>query len=55
MNKISVNNVRAEAYLAILTQQKLLTQNNGEYLKTEQGQHFLTVRDKVTKVVEKEV
>ena len=55
MNKISVNNVRAEAYLAILTQQKLLTQNNGKYLKTKQGQRFLTVRDGVTRVVEKGV
>lgn len=55
MNKMSLNNVYVEAYLAILIQQKLLTQNNGKYLKTEQGQRFLTVRDRVTRVVEKGV
>jgi len=48
MNKMSLNDVYAEAYLTILTQQKLLRQNNGKYLKTEQGRRFLTVHDRFT-------
>jgi predicted transcriptional regulator len=55
MNKMSLNNIYAEAYLAILTQQKLLMQNNNKYLRTEQGHRFLTVNDRFTRVVEKAV
>ena len=55
MNKMSLNNVYAEAYLAMLTQQKLLMQNDGKYLKTEQGHRFLSVYDRVTRVAENTV
>jgi len=41
--------------LAMLTQQKLLMQNDGKYLKTEQGHRFLSVYDRVTRVAENTV
>jgi len=49
MNRMSLNDVYAEAYLTILTQQNLLMQNNGKYLKTEQGHRFLSVHERVTR------
>ena len=55
MNKMSLNDVYTEAYLAILTRQKLLTQNDGKYLKTEEGKHFLAVHDKCIRATGRKV
>ena len=53
MNRIILNNVHAESYLSILTQQRLLMKNNGKYLRTKQGEDFLIVHDMFKKMIEK--
>ena len=40
MNRLGLNNVQAESYLTILTNQSMLTQNNDKYIAT--------MKDKVT-------
>ena len=41
MNKLGLNDVQAESYLTILTNQSMLTQNNDKYTTTIKGQGYL--------------
>ena len=40
-NRSGLNHVQAESYLAILTKQNMLVQNNGKYVTTTKGQSYL--------------
>jgi predicted transcriptional regulator len=51
MNKMSLNNIYAEAYLAILTQQKLLLHEDGKYETTDRGRQFLSTYDQLEKII----
>ena len=42
MNRLGLNDVAAESYLAILTAQSMLMQNNGKYIVTTKGQGYLS-------------
>jgi predicted transcriptional regulator len=50
MNKLGLNDVQAESYLTILTQQSLLMQNNGKYVITMKGQGYLSSNDRIRKI-----
>jgi predicted transcriptional regulator len=51
MNRLSLNEVQAEAYLAILTRQSMLMQNNGKYGITVKGQEYLSSYERLRKIV----
>lgn len=46
-SRVGLNYVQAESYLAILTQQSMLMQNNSKYVITMKGKSFLSSRDSV--------
>jgi len=46
---VGLNDVKAEAYLAILTQQSILMQNNGKYVITMKGQRFVSSFERFSK------
>jgi predicted transcriptional regulator len=50
MNRVGLNDVQAESYLSILTQQSLLIQNNGKYVITVKGQGYLSSCDRLRKI-----
>jgi predicted transcriptional regulator len=50
MNRLGLNDVQAESYLAILTQQSMLMQNNGKYVSTMKGQGYLSSYDRLRKI-----
>jgi predicted transcriptional regulator len=50
MRKIGLNDVLAESYLAILTRQSMLMQNNGKYVLTDKGQGYLSSFDRLRKI-----
>ena len=50
MNKLGLNDVQAESYLAILTNQSMLTQNNDKYTTTIKGQGYLESYDRIRKI-----
>jgi predicted transcriptional regulator len=50
MNRLGLNDVQAESYLAILTQQSMLMQNNGKYVSTMKGQGYLSSYDRFRKI-----
>jgi predicted transcriptional regulator len=52
MNKWNLNDVQVEAYLVILAQQKLLKQNDGQYVTTERGHQFLASHDQLNRIIE---
>ncbi|MGA2523924.1 MAG: winged helix-turn-helix domain-containing protein [Candidatus Bathyarchaeia archaeon] len=51
MNRLGLNDVQAESYLAILTQQSMLMQNNGRYVITTKGKGYLSSYDRLRKIV----
>ena len=50
MYRLGLNNVQAESYLTILTKQSLLTQNNGKYVITMNGQGYISSYDRIRKI-----
>jgi len=50
MNRLGLNDVAAESYLAILTAQSMLMQNNGKYIVTTKGQGYLSSSDRTRKI-----
>ncbi len=50
MLRLGLNNVQAESYLAILTKQSLLVQNNGKYVTTMDGQSYISSYDRIRKI-----
>jgi len=50
MNKLGLNDVLTDSYLAILTQQSMLMQDNGKYVVTIKGQGYLSSYDKLRKI-----
>jgi predicted transcriptional regulator len=49
-NRLGLNPVQAESYLAILTQQSMLKQNNGKYVATTKGQEYLSSYERIRKI-----
>ena len=50
MSRLGLNDVLAESYLAILTQQSMLVQSNGKYVATIKGQGYLSSYDRIRKI-----
>jgi predicted transcriptional regulator len=50
MYRLGLNNVQAESFLAILTKQSLLTQNNGKYVTTVSGQSYISSHNRIRKI-----
>jgi predicted transcriptional regulator len=50
MNKLGLNDVQAESYLAILTRQSMLMQNKGKYVVTTKGQSYISSFDRIRKI-----
>ena len=50
MNRLSLNDVQAESYLAILTGQSMIIQNNDKYVATVKGQGYLASYDRIRKI-----
>jgi predicted transcriptional regulator len=50
MNKLGLNDVQAESYLAILTRQSMLMQNKGKYIVTTKGQSYISSFDRIRKI-----
>jgi predicted transcriptional regulator len=50
MNRLGLNDVQAESYLAILTEQSMIIQNNDKYVATVKGQGYLVSYDRIRKI-----
>ena len=50
MNKLGLNDVQAESYLAILIRQSMLMQNKGKYVVTTKGQSYISSFDRIRKI-----
>lgn len=50
MNRLGLNDVQAESYLTILTNQSMLMQNNDKYVTTMKGQGYLASYDRIRKI-----
>ncbi len=50
MNRLGLNDVQAESYLAILTKQSMIMQNNDKYVTTIRGQGYLASYDRIKKI-----
>jgi len=50
ISKLGLNEVQAESYLAILTKQSMLMQNDGKYVITVKGQGFISSSDRIRKI-----
>jgi predicted transcriptional regulator len=50
MSKLGLNDVLAESYLAILTKQSMLMQNDGKYVVTTLGQSYIYTSDRIRKI-----
>ena len=50
MNRLGLNDVQAESYLAILTEQSMIIQNNDKYVATVKGQGYLASYDRIRKI-----
>jgi predicted transcriptional regulator len=50
MSMIGLNDVQAESYLAILTRQSMLMQNNGKYVVTTKGQGYISSSERIRKI-----
>ncbi|MGD0645576.1 MAG: winged helix-turn-helix domain-containing protein [Candidatus Bathyarchaeia archaeon] len=50
MNRLGLNDVQTESYLAILTRRSMLMQNNGMYVTTTKGQGFLSSYYRLRKI-----
>jgi predicted transcriptional regulator len=51
MNRLGLNDVQAESYLTILTQQSMIMQNNAKYVTTTKGQDYLASCERLRKIV----
>ena len=51
MNRLGLNDVLAESYLTILTQQSMIMQNDEKYLATTKGQDYLASCERLRKIV----
>jgi predicted transcriptional regulator len=51
MNRLRLNDVQTESYLAILTQQSMIVQNNEKYVATTKGQDYLASYERFRKIV----
>jgi predicted transcriptional regulator len=49
-SRLGLNDVQTESYLAILTKQNMLMQNNGKYVTTIKGQGFLSSYERIRKI-----
>jgi predicted transcriptional regulator len=49
-NRLGLNDVQAESYLTILTNQSMLMQNNDKYVTTTKGQVYLASYDRIRKI-----
>lgn len=47
MSRLGLNDVQAESYLAILTRQSMLMQNDGKYVVTMKGQGYISSSDRI--------
>jgi predicted transcriptional regulator len=50
MNRLGLNDVAVESYIAILTAQSMLMQNNGKYIITTKGLGYLYSSDRTRKI-----
>ena len=50
MNRLGLNDVQAESYLTILTNQSMLMQSNDKYVTTMKGQGYLASYDRIRKI-----
>ena len=50
MSRLGLNDVIAESYLAILTQQSMLVQSNDNSVATIKGQGYLSSYDRIRKI-----
>ena len=50
MYKLGLNDVQAESYLTILTNQSMLVQNDNKYITTMKGQGYLASYDRIRKI-----
>jgi predicted transcriptional regulator len=50
MNRLGLNDVQAESYLAILTRQSMLMQNKDKYIVTTKGQSYISSFDRIRKI-----
>jgi hypothetical protein len=50
MSMIGLNDVQTESYLAILTRQSKLMQNNGKYVVTTKGQGYISSSERIRKI-----
>jgi predicted transcriptional regulator len=51
MNRLGLNEVQAESYLTILTQQSMIMQNNEKYVTTTKGHDYLSSYERLRKIV----
>ena len=50
MSRLGLNDVQTESYLAILTKQSMLMQNDGKYVVTTLGQSYISSSDRIKKI-----
>ena len=50
MNKLGLNDVQAESYLAILTRQSMIMQNKDKYIVTTKGQSYISSFERIRKI-----
>jgi predicted transcriptional regulator len=50
MNRMGLNDPQVDAYLAILTRQSMLMQDNGKYVVTSKGQSYIFSSDRIRKI-----
>lgn len=50
MSRLGLNDVQAESYLAILTRQSMLMQNDGKYVVTGLGKTYIASFDRIKKI-----
>ena len=50
VTRLSLNDVQTASYLAILTRQRLISHNDGDYVVTETGQSYLSSYDRFRKI-----
>ena len=50
MFRLGLNPAQTESYLAILTKQSLLVQNDGKYVCTIDGQSYISSYDRIRKI-----
>ena len=51
MTRLGLNDVQAESYLTILTQQSMIMQSNEKYVATTKGQDYLASYERLRKIM----